>query len=183
MGLQRLAHDWVHAHTHTNTHTSGALSMTSFSTKASVRYFSWSDPEWITVVVFYVTFKRFFPQPWTLPSHVCEDHYKVEEFKEPWRSLELLFPLPSLPFSLLPLLVLYSANPSYFGLAEVPVLFPQVKDSVKLHVDIGGNSPGSQLGLSQGSLHLFSPSSSHPRLINILEPCFFFFISTAITLG
>lgn len=60
-------------------------------------------------------------------------------------------PLPlSSPLSLLPPLVFYSANSSYFALAEVPVLFPQIKGSVKIHVVtpflcIGGNSPGSQL--------------------------------------
>ena len=35
VGLQIVGRDWVHAHTHTNTYTAGALSMTSFSTKAS----------------------------------------------------------------------------------------------------------------------------------------------------
>ena len=118
---------WLGActHTHTQIHTQPVLYQWQvFPLRLVIRYFSWSDPEWITVIVFSITFKCFFPQPWTLPSHACEDHYKVEEFKEPWRSLELLFPFLSLPLSLLCLLVLYSANSSYFGLAGVPVLFP-----------------------------------------------------------
>lgn len=177
MGLQRFW-TWLGActHTHTNTHTSGALSVYSFSTKASVRYFLWSDPEWITVVVFSITFERFLLNPGLFLTCMWRSVTKLKNLRSPEDLWSCCSPFPLLLFSP----SRYSTLQTLLTLVLLKswVLFPQVKDSVKLHVITPFLYRWKILqAASWGNLRDHFIYSVLPRLILAslisFEPCFF----------